>query len=138
LEQVERKSFTVNAEDTEELFSRLLGLMGFTRAKFASYMGVEVEELDDPPKWAIIYLGDLLDAHLVHLGYVAKDAKHEGAFGEYREAMQELEEVQNERGDTQPPIIIQEGYILSPVRTLRVSLLTNSQNLIKNYIESLG
>jgi len=137
METLRKQSFIVNAESKEELLDRLLELNNFNRSKFASYMGVEADILDDSPQWAINYLSDLLDANLIHLGYVAKDAKHEGAFGEYDEAIKELEELQNERQDTQQPIIIDKEYIISPVRTLKVSILANSTKMIVNYMESL-
>ena len=137
METINKRSFTVNAGSKEELLDRLLELNNYDRAKFASYMGIEADILDDAPKWVINYLSDLLEANLIHLGYVAKDAKHEGAFGEYDEATKELEELQNERQDTQQPIIINKEYIISPVRTLKVSILSNSMKIIRDYMENL-
>jgi len=137
METVNKRSFTVNAESKEELIDRLLELNNYDRAKFASYMGIEADILYDAPKWVINHLSDLLEANLIHLGYVAKDAKHEGAFGEYDEAVKELEELQNERQDIQPPVIINKDYIISPVRTLKVSILSNSMKLIQDYISNL-
>ena len=137
METLTKRSFTINAESKEELLDRLLELNNYNRAKFASYMGIEADILADAPKWAINYLSDLLEANLIHLGYVAKDAKHEGAFGEYDEAVAELDKLENERQDTQPPIIIDKEYIISPVRTLKVSILTNSMKMIRDYIENL-
>jgi len=137
METLTKRSFTISAGSKEELLDRLLELNNYNRAKFASYMGIEADILADAPKWAINYLSDLLEANLIHLGYVAKDAKHEGAFGEYDEAVAELNKLENERQDTQPPIIIDKEYIISPVRTLKVSILTNSMKMIRDYIENL-
>lgn len=137
METLNKRSFTVNAESKDELLDRLLELNNYDRAKFASYMGIEADILADNPQWAINYLSDLLEANLIHLGYVAKDAKHEGAFGEYDEATKELDELQNDRQDIQPPVIINKDYIISPVRTLKVSILSNSMKLIQDYINIL-
>ena len=135
--QAKRRSFTINATDNAQLLDRLLQVNGHTRDSFASYMAVEGSELDTAPQWAINYLSDLLHAELIHLGYVAKDAKHEGVFGEYDEAADAYKELQNQRGDLQQPVIIDRTYIVSPVRTLKISILANATRMTNDYLSTL-
>ena len=79
---------------------------------------------NNTPKWANKLSKWPLEANLIHLGYIAKDAKQEGAFRAYDKAVKKLVELQNEYQDT-------------PIRTLKVSIISNSTKIIRDYMENL-
>ena len=130
MNEITRNSLSINAESQSELLEILLRLNNHTPASYCSDMGITEEVLESNQPWAINALADLLDANLIHLGYVAKDAKHEGVFGEYDDAVKYFKELQSQIDDLQQPIIINKEYILSSVRTIKVSILSNAMQLI--------
>jgi len=130
MNEITRNSLSINAESQSELLDILLKLNNYTPASYCSDMGTTEEMLVSNQVWAINALADLLNSNLIHLGYVAKDAKHEGVFGEYDDAVKDFKEIQSQLDDLQQPVIINKEYILSSVRTIKVSILINAMQLI--------
>ncbi|HIP15122.1 MAG TPA: hypothetical protein EYG74_06510 [Sulfurimonas autotrophica] len=131
MNKVATDTFSINAESQDDLLQILLKLNNHTVATYCLDMGIDEDTLSGNQEWAIKSLSTLLNAELIHLGYVAKDARHEGVFGEYDEAVEALKEAQSNTDDLQQPIIINKEHILSSVRTIKISILVNAMRLIK-------
>jgi hypothetical protein len=116
---ISTSSFTVTGANEYECMVIMIECLCMAVDDFAEYMGVNSEELDKAPKWALNYLKDIIDVNLVRLGYVMEDSKQKGIMGEYNESSSKL--INN--GDTRK-IVINKEYILNKENTLKVSLIT--------------
>jgi len=132
--QTTKRSFVANAPSEEELINVMLVVAGFTRESFTLYMNTTAEIMAQNPLWVKKYLEDIIDANLVHIGYVIKDTRQEGIMGEYREAIKELKKKSLNSGTIQTPIIIDEDVIISEAGTIKVSILTNAMQIVKRAI----
>ena len=126
-----KNSFTANADTDANMLNLLINVAGFKdRSEFATYMGVETADLSETPTWATKYLSDIIDANLTHLGYVMKDTKQEGMLGEYKEVVFTFEN-KGVDNPTPQPIVINQDKIITEQGTLKISLLVNITNSIK-------
>ena len=116
---IKTSSFTLTAKDNYECMELMLDCLCLTLEEFAEYMGVSIEDLSDAPKWAINYLKDTIDIHLLRIGYIMEDSKQKGILGEYRESSSRVLENGKQR-----TITINEDYILNKENTLKISIIT--------------
>lgn len=134
--KIDEKSFTIVCETKEEAFIILLQLTGYTKESFSSYMAVQVEDLEEVPQWALNYLVDLINAELIHLGYIMKDNKVAGIMGEYNEIEKSIENLLNE-GNTEgsQPLKINKS-IITEDGSIKIKFLVNAENILKDFLLS--
>ena len=143
--EINTKSFKIRAESDIEALDILLTLYGQDMAKFSDYMGVTDEDIivtDDDgnktvQKWAINYLTDVINAELIHLGYVAKDTKAIGMFGEYNDVQLEIGK-QVDSGTVDPatiPVEIFTDEIITEGSRLKIRYVVNAETILSNFME---
>lgn len=132
--KINEKSFTVSCENKEEAFKILLELAGYTKASFCNYMGVQEQDLEVVPVWAENYLKDLINANLVHLGYIMKDNKVAGIKGGFDEIESTIKQLTGESliSGTQPLTI--KDSIVTEIGTIQIKYFANAENILNNFI----
>lgn len=143
--EINTKSFKIRAESDIEALDILLSLYGQDIAKFSDYMGVTDEDIivtDDDgnktvKKWAINYLTDVINAELIHLGYVAKDTKAIGMFGEYNDIQLEIGK-KVDTGTVDPatiPVEIFTDEIITEGSRLKIRYVVNAETILSNFLQ---
>jgi hypothetical protein len=143
--KINTESFTIAVETDQEALSILLKLLGLNMGSFCSYIGVEEqevlvkneEEVEVVAKWAIVYLRDMLNAELVHLGYVTKDLKAQGIFGGYSNLEAEINKERASGGlsGTQP-IVINTKDIITEAGAIKIRYIANAENLLQDFLNN--
>ena len=136
--QIKTDSFIVNADTDAGAFDVLLKLTGYTKASFSAYMGINEAELQEPPKWALNYLKDLLDANYIHLGYVMKDTKIAGLIGTYENLEKEFNDLINAGTLTGNQPIIIDKAIITEAGPIKASYIVNAEQILKTLIDTAG
>lgn len=134
--KINEKSFTISCESKTEAFKILLELAGYTKESFCNYMGVQEQDLEEVPVWAENYLKDLINADIVHLGYIMKDNKVAGIMGGYNELTKTIEQLtgKSELTGTQPLTI--KDSIVTEDGAIKIKYFVNAENILNNFILS--
>jgi hypothetical protein len=134
--RIDTDSFNIITNTENEAFEILLKVASYTKESFSVYMGVEVEELATPPKWAINYLTDLIHANYVHLGYVIKDSGVSGLLVAYNNLTDDITAgVADMSLSGNQPIIINSG-IVAKDGALNSSYIVHAESVLKTFISN--
>jgi len=135
--------FNITTETDKEALTILLKLIGQDIASFSSYMGVSVEEViltdDDGVQtvalWAINYLKDLINAELIHLGYVTKDIKAQGLFVDYDNIVFSVNEAITSGAITgSQPLTINKDAIITEAGAIKAKFIVNAQYILEDFL----
>ena len=141
--KISTKSFVVTAQNEKEALYTMLKLFGRNIDDFSTYMGVNKTEIiktdadgnETVAKWALNYLKDLIDAELLHLGYVTKDLKAQGIFGGYDDlefSIKKARDASMITGDQ--PLIINTKDIITEAGTIKIRYLANAENILQDFL----
>ena len=132
--KIKTDSFTLTADTKKDAFNLLLKLSGLKISDLSKYMEVSIEELQNAPQWAINYLKDIINAELVHLGYVIKDTKTAGLLYELNRLQKEAQKAitkgtiqGNQPVELNDDIVSESGYI-------KAGYITRMEDILKDFI----
>ena len=135
---IKKSSFKVLTDTDADAFDILLKLTGHTKASFSTYMDINVTELAEPPKWALNYLQDIIEANLIHLGYIMKDTKVAGLMGTYNILVDAINTEINAGTLTgNQPITINKS-IITEDGPIKASFIVNAENILKDFLSTAG
>ncbi len=134
--KIKKESFNIVTDTEKEAFNILLKIAGYTKKSFSEYMGIEVLEIDKPPKWAINYLVDVIDANLVHLGYVMKDTKITGLLGIYDGLVEDITKSLNKSELTKNQPITINKDIIREDGAIKAYFIVNIEYILKEFIKN--
>ena len=132
--KIKTDSFTLTADTKKDAFNLLLKLSGLKISDLSKYMEVSIEELQNAPQWAINYLKDIINAELIHLGYVIKDTKTTGLLYELNRLQKEAQKAitkgiiqGNQPVELNDDIVSESGYI-------KAGYITRMEDILKDFI----
>ena len=132
--KIKTDSFTLTADTKRDAFALLLKLSGLKISDLSKYMKVSTEELQNAPQWAINYLKDIINAELIHLGYVIKDTKTTGLLYELKRLQKEAQKAitngttqENQPVELNDDIVSESGYI-------KAGYITRMEDILKDFI----
>ena len=132
--KIKTDSFTLTADTKKDAFNLLLKLSGLKISDLSKYIEVSIEELQNAPQWAINYLKDIINAELVHLGYVIKDTKTAGLLYELNRLQKEAQKAitkgtiqGNQPVELNDDIVSESGYI-------KAGYITRMEDILKDFI----
>lgn len=132
--KIETTSFIITAETKEKAFNILLKLSGHDISSFSEYMGVNVEELEKAPQWAINSLKDLVSLSLEYLGFIMKDSRTEGIYKPYSDIEEVVKEkLTNQEITGSQPIQVSKD-IISKDGAIKTHYLVNAEMILKDFI----
>ncbi len=136
--KIDEKSFIIICEGKAEAFKILLELAGYTKKDFCEYMEIKEDDINDDivPQWAINYLKDLINADLIHLGYIIKDNKILGLMGDYNEVDTKIKTLTNESQITGTQPIVIKSSIVTEDGAFKIKYLTNAEKILKDFISN--
>ncbi len=135
--------FNITTKTDKEALTILLKLLGHDIASFSSYMGVTEQEVilsdDDGVEtvalWAINYLKDLINAELIHLGYVIKDIKAQGLFVDYDNIVFSVTQaITNQTVTGSQPLTINKDAIISEAGSIKAKYLVNAESILNDFL----
>jgi len=135
---IKKTSFRVLTDTNAGAFDILLKLTGHTKTSFSTYMDIDVTELEEPPKWAYNYLQDIIEANLIHLGYIMKDTKVAGLMGVYNTLVDAIN-IEAGAGNItgNQPITIYKS-IITEDGPIKASFIVNAENILKDFLATAG
>ncbi len=132
--KIKTDSFTLTVDTKKDAFNLLLKLSGLKISDLSKYMEVSIEELQNAPQWAINYLKDIINAELIHLGYVIKDTKTTGLLYELNRLQKEAQKAitkgtiqGNQPVELNDDIVSESGYI-------KAGYITRMEDILKDFI----
>jgi len=136
MHKIDEKSFTVIANTSKQAFDILLRLSNYDKASFSTYMGVDIETLEEPPQWAFKYLQDLINADLIHLGYIMKDTKTAGIMFDYNETQKTITQLvgQSQLTGNQPVTI--KSSIITEDGSIKAKYLVYAEEILLDFIST--
>jgi len=132
--KIKTDSFTLTADTKRDAFALLLKLSGLKISDLSKYMEVSTEELQNAPQWAINYLKDIINAELIHLGYVIKDTKTTGLLYELKRLQKEAQKaITNGTTQGNQPVELNDD-IVSESGYIKAGYITRMEDILKDFI----
>lgn len=136
--KIKEEAFSIATEDIRGAFEIMLQISSHSLESFCKYMEIPLlKEEDEPPKWAINYLKDYINANYLHLGYIMKDSGVSGLMGAYNKLEDQVAELTIENSSSlNQPIVINKTIIAKdgPINT---SFIVHSETILKEFIRTL-
>ena len=132
--KIKTDSFTLTTDTKKDAFALLLKLSGLKIGDLSNYMEVSTEELQNAPQQAINYLKDIINAELIHLGYVIKDTKTAGLLYELKRLQKETQKaITNGTIQGNQPIELNDD-IVSESGYIKAGYITRMEDILKDFI----
>lgn len=137
MKTIQRYAFSMQADTTEQLRDNLIKVAGYTVEGYISQMSITADILDQNPIWVQNHLADIINANLVHLGYIMKDTRTAGMMGEYNSAYKDSQEASINNENALPQITIN-PKIIAEDGTINISYLFNATKLLKDNLNTVS
>jgi len=136
-------SLDIQYKDDKDLFNKLLDMLGYTKVKFASKFDISEDAVNnwsregrDVPKWALIYLIDIMSLELRLMGYILKIKKMTTLTNEIRDLQEEIGDMRLENDELpQTPIHFNIGNLVTEDIPINIDLLVNSKSILSEFCE---
>lgn len=133
----------IQYKDDKDLFNILLDILGYTKGRFALKFDITEEAVSnwtregrDVPRWALIYLLDIVSLELRLMGYILKVKKMTTLTNEIRDLQEEIGDMRLEDFELpQTPLHFNIGGLVTDDIPINIDILVNSKNILMKFCD---